>query len=196
MLVREYGEHYDCLVVPSPLNDKEKIQLSNFKMTIKEKLQNDNLSINFVKNETQNLQDKNFNCNLSMSYIYRRFPNLKQEKDANLIILTSFIDRKKSVESISNLTKFSIKKIDFTLLKHLYVFSFMIPVVIDEILERGSYTVSQIVNCNYIQTQIPFLSDKEQELLYLKISELYQNQLSDVYTPNPLNQQIKQKIKI
>ena len=100
------------------------------------------------------------------------------------------------MESISNLTKFSIKKIDFTLLKHLYVFSFMIPVVIDEILERGSYTVSQIVNCNYIQTQIPFLSDKEQELLYLKISELYQNQLSDVYTPNPLNQQIKQKIKI
>jgi len=196
LLVREYGEHYDCLVVPSPLNDKEKIQLSNFKMTIKEKLQNDNLSINFVKNETQNLQDKNFNCNLSMSYIYRRFPNLKQEKESDLIILTSFIDRKKSVESISNLTKFSIKKIDFTLLKHLYVFSFMIPVVIDEILERGSYTVSQIVNCNYIQTQIPFLSDKEQELLYLKISELYQNQLSDVYTPNPLNQQIKQKIKI
>ena len=138
----------------------------------------------------------NFNCNLSMSYIYRRFPNLKQEKESDLIILTSFIDRKKSVESISNLTKFSIKKIDFTLLKHLYVFSFMIPVVIDEILERGSYTVSQIVNCNYIQTQIPFLSDKEQELLYLKISELYQNQLSDVYTPNPLNQQIKQKIKI
>ena len=131
-----------------------------------------------------------------MSYIYRRFPNLKQEKESDLIILTSFIDRKKSVESISNLTKFSIKKIDFTLLKHLYVFSFMIPVVIDEILERGSYTVSQIVNCNYIQTQIPFLSDKEQELLYLKISELYQNQLSDVYTPNPLNQQIKQKIKI
>ena len=196
LLVREYGEHYDCLVVPSPLNDKEKIQLSNFKMTIKEKLQNDNLSINSVKNETQNLQDKNFNCNLSMSYIYRRFPNLKQEKESDLIILTSFIDRKKSVESISNLTKFSIKKIDFTLLKHLYVFSFMIPVVIDEILERGSYTVSQIVNCNYIQTQIPFLSDKEQELLYLKISELYQNQLSDVYTPNPLNQQIKQKIKI
>ena len=196
LLVREYGEHYDCLVVPSPLNDKEKIQLSNFKMTIKEKLQNDNLSINSVKNETQNLQDKNFNCNLSMSYIYRRFPNLKQEKESDLIILTSFIDRKKSVESISNLTKFSIKKIDFTLLKHLYVFSFMIPVVIDEILERGSYTVSQIVNCNYIQTQIPFLSDKEQELLYLKISELYQNQLSDVYTPNLLNQQIKQKIKI
>ena len=196
LLVREYGEHYDCLVVPSPLNDKEKIQLSNFKMTIKEKLQNDNLSINFVKNETQNLQDKNFNCNLSMSYIYRRFPNLKQEKESDLIILTSFIDRKKSVESISNLTKFSIKKIDFTLLKHLYVFSFMIPVVIDEILERGSYTVSQIVNCNYIQTQIPFLSDKEQELLYLKISELYQNQLSDVYTPNPFNQQIKQKFKI
>ena len=196
LLVREYGEHYDSLVVPSPLNDKEKIQLSNFKMTIKEKLQNDNLSINSVKNETQNLQDKNFNCNLSMSYIYRRFPNLKQEKESDLIILTSFIDRKKSVESISNLTKFSIKKIDFTLLKHLYVFSFMIPVVIDEILERGSYTVSQIVNCNYIQTQIPFLSDKEQELLYLKISELYQNQLSDVYTPNPLNQQIKQKIKI
>ena len=118
LLVREYGEHYDCLVVPSPLNDKEKIQLSNFKMTIKEKLQNDNLSINSVKNETQNLQDKNFNCNLSMSYIYRRFPNLKQEKESDLIILTSFIDRKKSVESISNLTKFSIKKIDFTLLKH------------------------------------------------------------------------------
>ena len=178
VLVKEYGETYDCLVVPSCLTKKEKQQLDNFKLTIRKELQNNNL---FVKSpEIQTSQNEDFNYNLSMSYIYRRFPNLKQEKDANLIILTSFIDKKKSVESISALTKFPIKKIDFILLKHLYVFSFKMPEIIEDILRRGTYTVSQIVNFNYIQTQVPFLNDKEKELLYLKMVELYQNQLSDV----------------
>ena len=93
VLVKEYGETYDCLVVPSCLTKKEKQQLDNFKLTIRKELQNNNL---FVKSpEIQTSQNEDFNYNLSMSYIYRRFPNLKQEKDANLIILTSFIDKKK-----------------------------------------------------------------------------------------------------
>ena len=174
VLIKEYGEQYDSLVVPSLLNDREKNRLRDFKSAIREKLQD----IKSTKNQT--LQNEDFNYDLSMSYIYRRFPNLKQEKEADLIILTSFINKKKSVESISALTKFPIKKIDFILLKHLYVFSFKMPEIIEDILRRGSYTVSQIVNFNYIQTQVPFLNDKEKELLYLKMVELYQNQLSDV----------------
>ena len=191
VLVKEYGEHYDCLVVPSRLTKKEQNQLDNFKITIRKELQNNNL---FVKSpEIQTSQNEDFNYDLSMSYIYRRFPNLKQEKDADLIILTSFIDKKKSVELISNLTKFSMKKIDFILLKHLYVFSFKMPVIIDEILRRGSYTVSQVVNFNYIQTQVSFLNDKEKELLYLKMEDLYQNQLSKVLEFS--DKEIKDKIQ-
>ena len=174
LLVKEYGEQYDSLVVSSLLNDREKNRLRDFKSVIREKLQD----VKSTKNQT--LQNEDFNYDLSMSYIYRRFPNLKQEKEADLIILTSFINKKKSVESISALTKFPIKKIDFILLKHLYVFSFKMPEIIEDILRRGTYTVSQIVNFNYIQTQVPFLNDKEKELLYLKMVELYQNQLSDV----------------
>ena len=174
VLIKEYGEQYDSLVVPSLLNDREKNRLRDFKSVIREKLQD----VKSTKNQT--LQNEDFNYDLSMSYIYRRFPNLKQEKEADLIILTSFINKKKSVESISALTKFPIKKIDFILLKHLYVFSFKMPEIIEDILRRGTYTVSQIVNFNYIQTQVPFLNDKEKELLYLKMVELYQNQLSDV----------------
>ena len=174
LLVKEYGEQYDSLVVSSLLNDREKNRLRDFKSVIREKLQD----VKSAKNQT--LQNEDFNYDLSMSYIYRRFPNLKQEKEADLIILTSFINKKKSVESISALTKFPIKKIDFILLKHLYVFSFKMPEIIEDILRRGTYTVSQIVNFNYIQTQVPFLNDKEKELLYLKMVELYQNQLSDV----------------
>ncbi len=174
VLIKEYGEQYDSLVVPSLLNDGEKNRLRDFKSVIREKLQD----VKSTKNQT--LQNEDFNYDLSMSYIYRRFPNLKQEKEADLIILTSFINKKKSVESISALTKFPIKKIDFILLKHLYVFSFKMPEIIEDILRRGTYTVSQIVNFNYIQTQVPFLNDKEKELLYLKMVELYQNQLSDV----------------
>ena len=183
LLVKRYGETYDCLVVPSLLTKKEKIQLNSFKMAIKKELR----GVKSLKNQTS--QNEDFNYDLSMSYIYRRFPNLKQEKDADLIILTSFIDKKKSVELISNLTKFSMKKIDFILLKHLYVFSFKMPVIIDEILRRGNYTISQIANFNYIQTQVPFLNDKEKELLYLKMTDLYQNQLSNVL------EEIKDKIE-
>ena len=191
VLVKEYGERYDCLVVPSRLTKKEQNQLDNFKITIRKELQNNNL---FVKSpEIQTSQNEDFNYDLSMSYIYRRFPNLKQEKEADLIILTSFINKKKSVESISALTKFPIKKIDFILLKHLYVFSFKMPEIIEDILRRGSYTVSQIVNFNYIQTQVPFLNDKEKELLYLKMVELYQNQLSDVLKFS--DKEMKHKIK-
>ena len=187
VLIKEYGEQYDSLVVPSLLNDREKNRLRDFKSAIREKLQD----IKSTKNQT--LQNEDFNYDLSMSYIYRRFPNLKQEKEADLIILTSFINKKKSVESISALTKFPIKKIDFILLKHLYVFSFKMPEIIEDILRRGSYTVSQIVNFNYIQTQVPFLNDKEKELLYLKMVELYQNQLSDVLKFS--DKEMKHKIK-
>ena len=187
VLIKEYGEQYDSLVVPSLLNDREKNRLRDFKSAIREKLQD----IKSTKNQT--LQNEDFNYDLSMSYIYRRFPNLKQEKEADLIILTSFINKKKSVESISALTKFPIKKIDFILLKHLYVFSFKTPEIIEDILRRGSYTVSQIVNFNYIQTQVPFLNDKEKELLYLKMVELYQNQLSDVLKFS--DKEMKHKIK-
>ena len=187
VLIKEYGEQYDSLVVPSLLNDREKNRLRDFKSAIREKLQD-------IKSpEIQTLQNEDFNYDLSMSYIYRRFPNLKQEKEADLIILTSFINKKKSIESISALTKFPIKKIDFILLKHLYVFSFKMPEIIEDILRRGTYTVSQIVNFNYIQTQVPFLNDKEKELLYLKMVELYQNQLSDVLKFS--DKEMKHKIK-
>ena len=38
VLVKEYGEHYDCLSVPSPLTKKEKMQLNNFRTNIRNRI--------------------------------------------------------------------------------------------------------------------------------------------------------------
>ena len=52
VLLKEYGETYDCLVVPSLLTKQEKAQLSNFRARIRDRLQNDNLRMKPIKQQT------------------------------------------------------------------------------------------------------------------------------------------------
>lgn len=114
------------------------------------------------------------NFDLTMCCLYKKFPVLKEEKTLNLVILTSFIDERKSVEYISQLTKIPMKKIDNILLSHLYLFSYKMPELIDDILERGNYTISQVTSFKFIATQEPFLNETEKELLYNKIVIMHQ----------------------
>ena len=160
ILTKLYGDNYDQLVIPCPLTKEEKDKFKAFKKDIMGKVSN--------------------GLKLKMCDLYKKFPTLKEEKELDLIVLTCYIDQGKSIESIFELTKISTKQIDNILLRHLYLFSYRMYVVIDDILKRGNYTISQIMSFNFIKMQEPFLNEIEKELLYDKIITLYNCELQNV----------------
>ena len=160
ILTKLYGDNYDQLVIPCPLTKEEKDKFKAFKKDIMGKVSN--------------------GLKLKMCDLYKKFPTLKEEKELDLIVLTCYIDQGKSIESIFELTKISTKQIDNILLRHLYLFSYRMYVVIDDILKRGNYTISQIMSFNFIKMQEPFLNEIEKELLYDKITTLYNCELQNV----------------
>ena len=61
------------------------------------------------------------------------------------------------------------------------------PELIDDILEIGNFTISQVTSFKFIATQEPFLNNKEKELLYNKMHTLYNpkfHEISKVETKN------------
>ncbi len=175
-LEKIYGENYDQLNTLVTLTTQEYGQLNNFRYCIKKEIASryEIKEVNEIRLETDEENKDTLNFDLTMRCLYKKFPALKEEKTLNLVILTSFIDEGKSVEYISQLTKIPMKKIDNILFSHLYLFSYKMPELIDDILERGNYTISQVTSFKFIATQEPFLNETEKELLYNKIVIMHQ----------------------
>lgn len=103
-----------------------------------------------------------------MDTLYKIYPKLKKEEGKNLIVLTCLIDKNMSVEEISSLTKLSLKTIDSIVISHLYLFDENVSKIMNEILERGYYSPSQIISIISLRGQIQYLNSLKLEVERLK----------------------------
>lgn len=222
ILVKVYGEHYDNLNTLVSLTKKEINDLNNFRQIIEIKIETmkqsrekktrnirKNSFLDYFEKEDQPLalkiieeyKEKNKDeettspteYNISMTALYEKFPRLRQEQITTLIVLTKFIEEREDVNTISEFTELPIQKIDYILLTHLYLFGYNMIKVIDEVLARGNYKAQQLTSIKFVETQTSYLNDKQKELLFLKTTKLYIQELNR--TLSFQNEEIKEKVK-
>lgn len=154
MVVKKFGEHYDTINLDVQLTDEEKKLLEFIRKEIQKKL--------------KRKQPVKYNFKKSMDTLYKIYPKLKKEEEKNLIVLFCLIDKNMSVEEISSLTKLSLKTIDSIVISHLYLFDENVSKIVNEILERGYYSSSQIINIISLRGQIQYLNSLKLEVERLK----------------------------
>lgn len=154
LVVKKFGEHYDTINLDVQLTDEEKKLLEFIRKEIQKKL--------------KRKQPVKYNFKKSMDTLYKIYPKLKKEEKKNLIVLSCLIDKNMSVEEISSLTKLSLKTIDSIVISHLYLFDENVSKIVNEILERGYYSSSQIINIISLRGQIQYLNSLKLEVERLK----------------------------
>ena len=154
LIVKRYGKNYDTINLEVELTNEEK----NLLLMIRKKIQK-KLSKKYVVK---------YHVKQSMDTLYRMYPKLRQESDRNLVVLTCFIDKNMTIDEVASTTKLTFKTIDSIIISHLYLFPENTSKIINDVLERGYYNPSQIINMISLRGQIQYLNSLKSEIEKLK----------------------------